>query len=172
MTWTRTICILLLLAAANGFSGDDKVAQTITHRITGLCYPDREAELRAVLKDNPKVKIESIDYARAEATFTYIPKEIPIGSLKHTLGTKGFGIKEPLTTAADKLTKIEIAVVGLDCKGCCLATYYAIYKIDGVEQATVNLKEGRIIALIDPAKTKREDLEAALKKANVQLKTQ
>ena len=47
----------------------------------------------------------------------------------------------------------------------------AIYKIEGVEYATASFKEGRVTALIDPGKTERAVLEAALKKKGVELKT-
>ena len=79
------------------------------------------------------------------------------------------GIQPLCPTPREQLTRIEIPVVGLDCKACCLAAYEAIFKIDGVAQATASFKEGRITALIDPAKTDRAALEAALKKKNVKL---
>ena len=164
------LAIVLLLFTAVGHAADEKGPQTVIHRITGLCYPERADELATVLKDQPKVKLVSVDYAHSEATFVYDPKQFSADSLNGMLGAKGFGVKPRLTIPADKLTRIEIAVVGLDCKGCCRGTYNAIYRLDGVEQATVSFKDGRVVALIDPAKTKQSVLEEALKKANVQLK--
>jgi len=169
----KTFTLLAFFTAAVCHAGsdkNDKVEQALTHKITGLCYPERADELRALLKDNPKIKLVSIDYARAEATFAYIPKEHNTGSLGHVLGAKGFGIKTPSTTPPEKLTTIEIPVAGLDCKGCSLGAYFIINKIAGVEQATVSFKEGRIVALIDPEKTNQADLEAALKKADIVIK--
>ena len=61
---------------------------------------------------------------------------------------------------------------GLDCKGCALAAYESIAKLDGVEQATVNFKVGLVTAMIDPKKTDRAALEAALKQKQVELKKQ
>jgi len=52
-----------------------------------------------------------------------------------------------------------------------LATYEAIYKIDGVAAATVDYQEWRVTALIDSSKTTQPALEDALKKRGVQLKT-
>lgn len=40
-------------------------------------------------------------------------------------------------------------------------------KQEGVEQATASFKEGKITALIDPAKTGREKLEGVLKERGV-----
>ena len=74
------------------------------------------------------------------------------------------------TLAADKLQKIEIQCGLLDCKGCRYGAYIAIAKLDGVERATVNEK-ALLTVWIDPAKTNREALVAALKKGNVEVKT-
>ena len=81
-----------------------------------------------------------------------------------------FGIGPLCTTPKDKLTLVEIPVVGLDCKACCLAAYEAVYKIDGVERATASFKDGLITALINPEKTNRTALETALKMKGVTLK--
>ncbi|HTU22227.1 MAG TPA: hypothetical protein VMG10_29580 [Gemmataceae bacterium] len=43
-------------------------------------------------------------------------------------------------------------------------------RIDGFETATASFREGRMTALIDPAKTNRATLEAALKKRGVDVK--
>jgi copper chaperone CopZ len=156
--------------------------ETVTHRITGLFAPEREADLRASLEKLPGVHLVSLDYNFAEATFTYDPAKAfpgtkPADIIKnfdeklrsashHTLGV------QPLTAASkEKLKRIEIPVAGLDCKACCLAAYESIYKLDGVEQATASFKEGRITALIDPDKTDRATLESALKKRSVTVKT-
>ena len=72
--------------------------------------------------------------------------------------------------AKDKLVRIEIGVVGLDCKACSFAAYNIVAGVDGVEQATCSFKDGLITALIDPAKTQKAVLEDTLKKRNVTLK--
>ena len=45
----------------------------------------------------------------------------------------------------------------------------AIAKIDGVERASVNSDSRTLTAWIDATKTKKEAIEAALKKARVEL---
>ena len=171
MKLRRLLTALLLLAAtALGHAADETPPRTFTHRISGLFQPDRVDDLREALKNHPKVKLLSIDFARAEATFSYDPKAFSTESLGELLGKKAFGIKPPSTTPADQLTLIEIPVIGLDCKGCSFGAYNVISKIDGVEQATASLKEGRVTALIDPTKTSRAALAEELKKAGLAVK--
>ena len=70
---------------------------------------------------------------------------------------------------ADKLTKVEIPIGVLDCKGCRYAAYQAVAKLEGVERATVSATPSAVIAWIDATKIKRDALEDALKKARVDL---
>ncbi|MBI3877697.1 MAG: heavy-metal-associated domain-containing protein, partial [Verrucomicrobia bacterium] len=80
-----------------------------------------------------------------------------------------FTVTARSTVPADKLTKVEIRIGVLDCKGCRYAAYSAVAKLDGVERATVNATPSAVIAWIDATKVKREALEDALKKARVDL---
>ncbi len=164
-------------------AADDKPDELkpVKHRVTGLFSPDREADLKKVFAEKiSEVKLVSIDFKNSEASFVYdadllFNKPKPEQLIErfdnllrtHTLGT--FGIRETCKTSREKLAFVEIGVVGLDCKGCCLAVYESIYKIDGVEQATASFKEGLVTAWIDPQKTDRVALEDTLKKRGVTL---
>lgn len=154
---------------------------TIKVRVTGLFQPDREQDLREVMELIPDAKLVSVDYANAEAVFEYDPqtsfnKATPdkfperLDNAVRTNSRSTFGVKPLSTTPKEKLQRIEIGVVGLDCKGCALAAYEAVARIDGVEQATASFKDGLVTAKFDPEKTNREALEAALMKARVELK--
>jgi hypothetical protein len=165
-----TLLLLCLIGATRLHAGPDRPMQQITLRISGLCYPERVDDLRAAVKDEPDLKLLSVDYDHARATFEYMPRNFPALRFRELLGKHGFGINPNPALSADKMSAVEIPIVGLDCKGCCLAAYLAIYKLEGVEQATVSFKEGRLRALIDPTKTNRAALEQALKKAKVELK--
>ena len=156
--------------------------QTVKHRITGLFSREREADLRKAVKRMSEVTIVAIDFDAGEVTFSYdAAKLFPkvkqkdiverFDGLLRQLSSHTFGAKPPTTTPKDKLTRVEIAVAGNDCKGCDLSLYEIVAKVDGVEQATASFKEGRVTALIDPAKTSRDALIEALKKRQVNVKT-
>lgn len=177
---SATLCLLIVSLFA--VADDTPVEQPpVKHRVTGLFSPDREADLKKVFAEKiPEVKLVSVDFKNSEATFVYdadmlFNKPKPEQLIErfdnllrtHTLGT--FGIREVCKTPKDKLSFVEIGVVGLDCKGCCLAVYETIYRIDGVEQATASFKEGLVTAWIDPKKTDRASLEEALKKRGATL---
>ena len=150
-------------------------------RVTGLLSVDREKDLREVFAEWPEVKLAAIDFDTSEVTLSLdleklFPKLKPadvIARLHERVGNLSghtFGIKTLCTVPRDKLKRIEIPAAGLDCKACCLAAYEIVAKIDGVEQATASFKAGLITALIDPTKTDKAKLEAALKQRGVTLK--
>jgi len=169
---------LLTLARAD----DKPTASTpVKHQITGLCMREREPDLREAIEKIPHVKLVSIDFTNAEATFEYDPAQAFPGakpaqyverfdSLLKNASTHTFGVKPLRTAPLESLKLIEIPVAGLDCKACSLGAYEAVYKLPGVERATASFREGRVMALIDPAKIDRAKLEEALKKRGVQVK--
>ena len=155
-------------------------AEDFRHRVTGLFALDRVEDFQKLIAQLPDVKLVSVDFKTAEATFSYDAKALGGGKPEKALerldtlvrqaSRSTFGIRPLSTTPRDQLTRVEIGVLGLDCKGCALAAYEAVAKLDGVEQATASFKDGRVTALIDPKKTNRAALEAALVAKRVELK--
>jgi len=175
----KSLLIILLLAipANKAFAEDQKVKV----RITGLFSPERELDLRQIMEQWPDIKLTNLDFNYAEAVLTFdsvklFQKATPdqvltrLDEKMRSLTQGTFGIKPVSTTPREKLIQVEILVAGLDCKACCLAAYEIVAKIEGVEQATSSFKAGRITALIDPQKTQKPVLEAALKQRGVVLK--
>ncbi len=157
------------------------------HRIIGLSEPSREQDLREQVKTMPGVEVATLNFDTAEVTLHYDPaKLMPSYNPKHPpkteaitrrleellrVASNGTFTLVPLSTLpSDKLQKLEIQCGLLDCLGCRYGAYITIAKLDGVERATVN-ENALLTAWIDPAKTNREALEAALKKGRVELKT-
>ena len=161
--------------------------QTATYRLVGLSAPEREADLREVLKSVADVTLVSLDAAKAEITLRFDSDKLGVPAkakqppapdkiterLNNLLGSASkntFHLAAPSAVPADKLTKVEIPIGVLDCKACRYAAYSAVAKLDGVERATVSATPSAVIAWIDATKTKREVLEDALKKARVELR--
>ena len=154
--------------------------KTIKHQITGLFSPDREKDLRNVFATLPEIKLGQIDYAKAEAEFVYDPAKVfpnakpeqlveQFDNILRNASRSTFGAKPLCTTPDDELKFVEIPVLGLDCKACCLAAYESIYKIEGVERATASFKDGLVTAWIHPDKTNVTALEEELRKKGVTL---
>lgn len=179
--WMSFSILLLTVVAVS--LGEEPAAGLVTVklRVTGLFQPDRVQDLRDVMELIPDAKLVSVDYDNAEAVFEYDPRiafnKTPPEKFAERLDNavrmnsrSTFTIKPLSTTPKEKLEHVEIGVLGLDCKGCALGAYEAVAKIDGVVQATVSFKDELLKAKIDPEKTNREALEAALMRIRVELK--
>jgi len=175
----RSLAALLLVLSAAPCGAEET---EVTFRVTGLFMPSREDDLKEFAKQIPEVTLISVDFKLAEAKFKFdAAKAFPgakpdkyaerLDNLLRNATRHTMGIRPQSTTPRDKLEFVEIGVVGLDCKACSLACYECVYKLDGVEQATASFKDGLVTAWIDPTKTDKGKLEAALKQRNVQLKT-
>jgi hypothetical protein len=155
---------------------------TAKYQVTGLFSKERLADFRAAMKAVPKVEQISVDYDNAEAVFRFMPKEAfphaskPDHYVEHLnnavrqASTHTIGIKPARTAPRDRLKWVEVAVSGCHCKACDLALYEIACRVECVEQAQGSFKEGRLRALIDPTKTDRVKLAAALKKRGVGVK--
>ncbi len=177
-----SFAFVFLLVAGIGLA-DEKLAErsTLKHQVTGLFSKDRIPDLQKTMQKLPDIELVKIDFDTSEAEFRYdagklFPNATPdqiveqFDNLLRNASRHTFGIKPICKTPREKLMLVEIPVVGLDCKACCLAAYEAIYKLEGVERATASFKDGLVTAWIDSEKTDRTKLEAALKQRNVTLK--
>jgi len=167
------LIVLSLLSAAE--------PETFKYRVTGLWDHSREAELKETVSKIAGVTLVEVDFDTSEITLSYDqakvfqkakPKEVleRLDNWFRQNSGHTFGVRAVCATPKEKLVRVEIGVLGLDCKGCLLALYDSVAKIEGVEQATASFKESKLTALIDPEKTNKAALEDALKKRNVTLK--
>jgi hypothetical protein len=176
------LLLTVLVGAASAPAQDNKTPRKAKFQVTGMFRPDREGDFREAMKDVLEVKLLSIDYKNAEATFEFIPAKAFPGANKpeqiiqqfndkvRHASVHTFGIRALPVIPREKLKLIEIRVAGCHCKACDLAAYEAVCYLPGVEQATACFKEGRVTALIDPAKTDRAKLIAALKQREVDVR--
>jgi copper chaperone CopZ len=177
-TFASTIAFVLAASAVIAQAPPPLPEGPYTYRVLGLFSKDREADLRAAFELLPEFKLSKVDFDHAEITVAFAPAKLFPGQKAERVtelvndrlrqaSNHTFGVKAKSTTARDKLQRVEIPAGGLDCKACCLAAYEIVAGIDGVEQATASFKEGKVTALIDPARTDRAKLEETLRKRGV-----
>lgn len=177
------LCFLLMLIAVQVGVAEESDRKLIKHQITGLFCREREQDLKDVFAERlPHFKLVSIDYENAEASFDYDPAIVFPGAKPEQIVERfdnelrnatryTFGAKPLRTIPKDKLKRIEIGIVGLDCKACSLAAYEIVFRLKGVEMATASFKEGKVVVFVDPSQIDQTEIEMALKQRGVQLTT-
>src|SRR4051794_18924633 len=69
------------------------------------------------------------------------------------------------TTTESNTTDIVLPVAGMTCASCVRRIEKALKKVDGVQQASVNLATEKAHVVFDPAQTGVEQMRAAVEKA-------
>ena len=128
----------------------------------------------------PGVRLVGIDFEHAEATFACDPAAFQgtppdglagrLDQLLREASGQLLSAKPRSTAERDKLAQVEVTVAPLDCKACALGVHEIVFQVPGVEQAVVDMKEGRVTALVDPARADREKIRAALVRHEVTVK--
>ncbi|HEU0068923.1 MAG TPA: hypothetical protein VFQ26_06630, partial [Nitrospiraceae bacterium] len=122
-----TLFILAGLASSSVLADDTpSEAKLVKHQITGLFCPEREQDFKDLCQQKlARFKLQSIDYANAEATFDYDPaREFPGANPEQVIerfdnevrhaSRHTFGIKPLRTTPKEQLQPVEFSIVGLD----------------------------------------------------------
>lgn len=173
---------LIAGAAAAEDKRPDPKPERITYKVIGLFDKDREPVLRAGFQELKDVQLIAVDFDEGEITLEFVPTTAFPGTKPQDIAERlnqrvrqathhTIGVKPRRTVPRDKLRAVVIPAAGLDCKACCLAAYEIVAQIDGVEQATVSFKEGRVTALINPLKTDCDKIREALRKRGVDVGT-
>ena len=178
----RLLLFFCMLVSSLIRAADEKPAgeTTVKYRVNGMFSPDRQEDLRQAAAKLADFKLVTIDYDNAEVTFCYDSSKVLKGAKPdHVLNTMDsklreasnhtLGLMNPITNR-EKLQRVEVHVGMLDCKACGLGVYWIVTKVPGVEQATVDIKDGHVIAWLDPEKTKRADIVEMLKMREVTVK--
>jgi hypothetical protein len=176
------LILSIVCCGAGALATDEK--QSKEFAIVGLFSPDRAQDLRDVMADVPEFQLLRVDYENARATFSYdvavlfperklknppTPAEIQqrLNALLTRAATNTFSLKMTPIIPKEKLTRIELNVGILDCKGCQYAAYLATMKAPGVERATV-ARDGSLVAMVETGKTDEIAIKLALKRANIE----
>lgn len=168
--YSRAIILFFIILCSTGAAEE----LNHTHRVLGLFQADREDDLGQVINQVPGVKLVHVEYKTGEAVLRYDAENLAqiLDQIVRRESRSTFEILPPSNVDRSKLRKVEIEVIGLDCKGCSYAAYLAVYKIEGVENATASFKEGKVVAWIDDERVNRAMLIEALKKKRVKINEQ
>lgn len=162
-----------------GLEFDDE--HSINVKVNGLFILERVNDFRKMMLEFPEAKLTTIDYKTANATFSYSaeselfrgakPEQIleRINNRVRKISGYTLSVKPVSAVARDKLERVEIPIIGLDCKACSFGVYGILTSIDGVQRATTSFKLGKAVVWLDPEKTNRQALVEALVKRNVKI---
>lgn len=155
--------------------------RTITCRVRGLYAEDRLAHFRSLLTALPQVRLQQLDFETTEAVIAYDPEcdllrganaqqvRERLSQQLETLSRHHYQLMPLETLSRAQQEQAEFTIVGLDCPSCSLAAYEILMRTEGVQTAWASFHDRRATAWIDPTRTSRDKLLAALKQQHVTL---
>ncbi|HET6881774.1 MAG TPA: DUF1592 domain-containing protein, partial [Pirellulales bacterium] len=157
---------------------------TVRLRIMGIYAPHRADFFRQAMTQANDARLLSLAGDMAEAELAYDPdsdrfrgakaEQLPerFDQLVRNLTEHTVAAKALSAVPLERIERLEIPLIGLDCEACSLGVYDILTRIDGVEQATASFRDGKAIAWIDPSRTDREAILKLLKQRDVRIAEQ
>ncbi len=144
--------------------------------ITGMTCASCMRRVERSLTKVDGVSDAAVNLATERARISFDPTATSPPELKAAVEKAGYGVPElpeaasPAaqhvgTTPATDLGTAELAVSGMTCASCVRRVERALTKVEGVNQANVNLATERASVTYDPARVTVPDLQAAVEKA-------
>jgi Cu+-exporting ATPase len=147
----------------------------ITLPITGMTCASCVRRVERSLTKVDGVNEAAVNLATERARVSYDPTVTSPPDLKAAVEKAGYGVPElpaaappaaqPMDTAATSPGMAELSISGMTCASCVRRVERALTKIDGVNEANVNLATERATVAFDPARVTLPDLRSAVEKA-------
>jgi len=127
--------------------------ERISIKIKGMSCAACSARIEKVLNKMPGVSHAQVNLALEQAVVEYDPQAVKAMDLVEKIERLGYSVVPE---------RVEIKVQGMNCAACVSRVEKKLQKIDGVQEAVVNLATEKAVVKYLPAVVKPEDLAAAI----------
>ena len=145
----------------------------ITFPVTGMTCASCVRRIEKALKKVDGVAEANVNLATEKAHVVYDPVAATPAQLKAAVEKAGYGVRDlaetaaPLPPPAPALAPgdVTLPIEGMTCASCVRRIEKALSKVEGVQQASVNLATEKAHVVFDPSLASLEGLTAAVEKA-------
>jgi len=127
--------------------------ERVTIKIRGMSCAACSARIEKVLSKMPGVGRAQVNLALEQAVVEYDPQTVKAMDFVEKIERLGYSVVPE---------RVEIKIQGMNCAACVSRVEKKLQKIDGVQEAVVNLATEKAIVKYLPAVVKPEDLVAAI----------
>ncbi|HEU5422292.1 MAG TPA: heavy metal translocating P-type ATPase [Nitrolancea sp.] len=149
----------------------------VTFPVSGMTCASCVRRVEKALSRVTGVERAGVNLATEKATVDYDPLTVDLDQLKQAVEKAGYGAgpfptEAPAPTAApahEIAAELTLPIEGMTCASCVRRVEKALSKVEGVEQASVNLATEQARVVFDPLRVRLPQLEAAVAKAGYQI---
>jgi Cu+-exporting ATPase len=144
----------------------------ITFAVTGMTCASCVRRIEKALGKVEGVEQANVNLATEKATVRYDPSVAHPTQMQAAVEKAGYGVRElpspatpthtPVSPAVDDVT---LPIEGMTCASCVRRIEKALSRIDGVQEANVNLATEKAHVLFDPRQASVDQMRAAVEKA-------
>ena len=130
-----------------------------TYKIGGMTCASCAKAVERVTKKLDGVENVSVNIATEKLNIEYDKQKVSFDDIKSAIEKAGYSIIE------DHKNTLEIKIGGMTCASCAKAVERATKKLDGVENASVNIATEKANIEYDSSKVKLSQIKSAIEKA-------
>lgn len=142
---------------------DDREIEIENFRVTGMTCASCQARVEKVLNKMDGVEEAVVNLATEKATVKFDKKVVTSKDLEEKVKKIGYGLEE-IREERIKESKTNFKIKGMTCASCQARIEKVVNKIDGVEEAVVNLATEEMVVKYDSRKVSVSDIEEKVKK--------
>lgn len=133
---------------------------TETYKITGMTCASCAKAVERTVRKLDGVSDQSVNIATEKLKIDYDKDQVEFDDIKKAIEKAGYGvIKE------EENKKLDMKIGGMTCASCSKAVERVVKKLDGVENASVNIATEKASITYDPSKVRLSQIKAAITKA-------
>ena len=142
---------------------DEEKTQTTVIPVKGMHCATCAMTVTKSIYSREGVENADVNFATEKAVLTYDPDKVSLEELGEAIRDAGY---EPVLPSDNETTReVKLRIVGMTCAACVSAVERALKKIEGVENAVVNLATERAFVRYNPQVVSIVDLRQAVRDA-------
>ena len=142
---------------------DEEKTQTTVIPVKGMHCATCAMTVTKSIYSREGVENADVNFATEKAVLTYDPDKVSLEELGEAIRDAGY---EPVLPSDNETTReVKLRIVGMTCAACVSAVERALKKIEGVEDAVVNLATERAFVRYNPQVVSIVDLRQAVRDA-------
>ncbi|HZP94874.1 MAG TPA: heavy metal translocating P-type ATPase [Candidatus Limnocylindria bacterium] len=162
--------------------GQTAATTAVSFGVTGMTCASCVRRIEKSLAKVEGVQEASVNLATEKARVIFDPSKAGLEQLRKAVEKAGYGVREMPRVPAEAIApapsaqvqdsrggELTLPVEGMTCASCVRRIEKALSKVDGVQEASVNLATEKARIVFDPSKAGIDQLRAAVEKAGYKL---
>ena len=130
----------------------------VSFNITGMSCAACAARIEKGLKKVEGVKQANINFAVEKATVEFDDSVVGQDKIGETVKKLGYGILQDVSHTVNEKNNVDLKITGMSCAACAAKIEKKLGRMEGIDNAAVNLTTEKAVIEYDPSKIKTSEI--------------